>query len=104
LAFDRSLKPAVSVALAIEDHGHGMLIGRGVVGCAYAAPVCRPLALGGATGIAALAGRGAGIAAAFAASLPKPLDDAVAGRAYRRRMIEVLLRRQIEALAGAGHG
>jgi carbon-monoxide dehydrogenase medium subunit len=104
LAFDRSLKPAVSVALAIEDHGHGMLIGRAVVGCAYAAPVCRPLALDGATGIAALAGRGTGIAAAFAASLPKPLDDGIASRAYRRRMIEVLLRRQIEALAGVGHG
>jgi carbon-monoxide dehydrogenase medium subunit len=104
LAFDRSLKPVVSVALAIEDHGPEILIGRAVVGCAYGAPVCRPLVLGGATSVEALAGRGAEVAQAFVAALPAPLDDAIAGRAYRRRMVEVLLRRQIEALAGAGRG
>jgi carbon-monoxide dehydrogenase medium subunit len=104
LAFDRSLKPVVSVALAIEDHGPEVLIGRAVVGCAYGAPVCRPLVLGGATSVAALAGRAAEIAKAFVATLPATLDDAIASRAYRRRMIEVLVRRQLEALAGARHG
>jgi carbon-monoxide dehydrogenase medium subunit len=104
LAFDRSLKPAVSVALAIEDHGPEVLLGRAAVGCAYGAALSRPLVLGGATGVGAIAGRAAEIARDFVASLPPPLDDAFAGRAYRRRMIEVLLRRQLAALAGAGHG
>ncbi|HVO15807.1 MAG TPA: FAD binding domain-containing protein [Alphaproteobacteria bacterium] len=104
LAFDRSLKPVVSVALAIEDHGPAVLLGRAAVGCAYPVPICRPLVLGGATDVGAIAGRAAEIAKDFVASLPPPLDDAFASRAYRRRMIEVQLRRQLAALSGAGHG
>jgi CO/xanthine dehydrogenase FAD-binding subunit len=67
-------------------------------------PICRPLVLGGATDVGAIAGRAAEIAKDFVSSLPPPLDDAFASRAYRRRMIEVLLRRQLAALSGAGHG
>jgi carbon-monoxide dehydrogenase medium subunit len=104
LAFDRSLKPVVSVAVVLEDHGPELFVGRAVVGCAYDMPICQPLILGDATDVAALRGRAAEIAKAFVASLPAPIDDALASRAYRRRMIEVLVRRQLESLAGARHG
>ena len=41
IGFDRSLKPVVSLALAVEETPSG-LAGRAAVGCAYPAPVCRP--------------------------------------------------------------
>jgi carbon-monoxide dehydrogenase medium subunit len=104
LAFDRSLKPVVSVAVVLEDHGPELFVGRAVVGCAYDTPICQKLTLGDATDAAAVAGRAAEIAKAFMASLPAPVDDAIASRTYRRRMIEVLLRRQLESIAGAPHG
>lgn len=77
LAFDRSLKPVVSVAVAID--GGAATVG---VGCAYAEP---RFATGQAADIAALADR-----------FPEARDNPMGSSSYRRRMIGVLARRLIE--------
>ena len=97
LLFDRSLKPAVSVALAHKRTADGAVRVRAAVGCAFAAPVAADLDPG------ALADP-AGAAASFARRLPDPIDDAIAGAPYRRKMAGVLLRRLLQHLADGGAG
>ena len=87
LRFDRSLRPVATIAL-----GHDAKGGRLAIGCAYRAPVAIRLPLDERLPPHALA-------PLVAASLPEPVADHEAGSAYRRRMIEVLLRRNLEAAA-----
>ena len=81
IAFDRSLKPVVSVAVALD--GGTATVG---IGCAYAEP---QFASGPATQIAALAD-----------GFPDARDNPMGSSAYRRRMIGVLARRLLERLQG----
>ena len=97
LLFDRSLKPAVSVALACTEAADGAVRVRAAVGCAFAAPVAADLGPG------ALVDPG-GAAARFAKGLPEPIDDAIAGAPYRRKMAGVLLRRLLQRMADGGAG
>lgn len=94
LAFDRSLKPFVSVAVAVERTATGERAGRVAVGCAHPRAVVQPLALAGTDDLAA-------VAEAAAQALPEPVTDAVASGGYRRRMIGVLLRRLLRRVTGA---
>jgi carbon-monoxide dehydrogenase medium subunit len=94
LAFDRSLKPAVTVAVALDGGRARGLEGRIAVGCAFDRPICRRFQAGGVAEIANLAEK-------FAALLPPPKDDAFASGAYRRRMAAVLIRRHLTRLAEA---
>lgn len=87
LVFDRSLKPVISVAVAVDGNGGG----RAAFGCAFAAPVCVDFAPGRDA---------ADIASDIADALPTPTQDAFASRDYRRRMARVLLERLIIRLAG----
>jgi|RhiMetdeSRZDD1v2_1073273.scaffolds.fasta_scaffold164678_3 carbon-monoxide dehydrogenase medium subunit len=89
LGFDRSLKPVVSVAVAVERAPTGELSGRAAVGCAYPRAVVEPLDLGQPIERAAQT---------VARALPEPLSDAVASAGYRRRMIGVLIRRLLQRL------
>lgn len=82
LAFDRSLKPVVSVAVALD--GVRATLG---VGCAFAAPLFRSGAVGEALPVDAF---------------PEPLDNPMGSAGYRRRMIGVLAQRQVRALNGEG--
>ncbi len=82
LSFDRSLKPVVSVAVALT--GGEAVVG---VGCAYPSPEFR-IAKGG----------GEDVESGF----PPPVGNAMGSTAYRRRMIGVLARRQIAALREGG--
>jgi carbon-monoxide dehydrogenase medium subunit len=95
LAFDRSLRPVVSLAVGLDVTEGGVTGGRVAVGCAYATPVVLPLPIGGGVGVDAAAS----IARLAAAALPEPVTDSLATGAYRRRMIEVLTRRTLQALA-----
>lgn len=92
IAFDRSLKPVISVVAAIGDDG-----ARAAVGCTHAAPHCAPINASGDFGA-----RAGEIATAFAAAMPTPTDDAFASAGYRRRMAEVLLQRLLVRLAEDG--
>jgi len=90
LAFDRSLRPAVSLAVGLEARGGKLVAGRVAISCAFAAPLAVALPLDGSP---------AEIAQAVAAGLPEPITDMHASASYRRRMIAVLLRRQLEGAA-----
>jgi aerobic carbon-monoxide dehydrogenase medium subunit len=99
LVFDRSLRPAVTLALGLGlDHGE-IVAGRIAIGCAYAAPMASALPLDEALPPQDLAERAQSLAHRVAASLPEPIADNHAGTHYRRRMIEVLLRRNLLMLA-----
>lgn len=89
LVFDRSLKPVISVAVAVDANGAG----RAALGCAFAETVCVSFHAGGDAG---------DIAQRIAGELPTPIGDAFAGSDYRRRMARVLLERQIIRLAETG--
>lgn len=80
LGFDRSLKPVVSVAVALDGDRASV-----AVGCAFASPFF-------------WSGQTADAGAGLSAALPDPIDDPMGGAAYRRRMIAVLSRRLIEQL------
>lgn len=92
LVFDRSLKPAISVAVGLDrGRAHGFE-GRIAIGCAFDRPICRRFQAGGVTEIA-------GLAQKFAASLPPPKDDVFATGAYRGRVAAVLICRHLTRLA-----
>ena len=97
--FDRSLKPVVSVALAVSRTAKG-IEARAAVGCAHGRAVVKTLNTKGIGSMAKLACAAEPLASAFAAALPEPVSDAIASGAYRRRMSAVQLKRLIASLAG----
>jgi CO/xanthine dehydrogenase FAD-binding subunit len=97
--FDRSLKPVVSVALAVSQTAKG-IEARAAVGCAHWRAVMKTLNTKDIGSMAKLASAAEPLASAFAAALPEPDSDAIASGAYRRRMSAVQLRRLIDSLAG----
>jgi CO/xanthine dehydrogenase FAD-binding subunit len=91
-AFERGMKPVISLAVCIERNGDR---GRAAIGCAYDRALCREFALGGARGEDP-----AGAAAdAFARDLPEPVSDWIASGPYRRTLARVLLARQLRAFS-----
>jgi aerobic carbon-monoxide dehydrogenase medium subunit len=93
LLFDRALRPVVSLALGLDVADGRIAGGRVAIGCAYRAPIVarlRPLAQ---------VGESEEVARIVAAGLPEPVADHHAGSGYRRRMIEVLLGRNLRAIA-----
>lgn len=97
LVFDRSLRPIVTLALGFDRDGGRIVAVRVAIGCAYAAALVTALPLEAMTP-RQLAARAESLAQATAARLPEPLADRHASAAYRRRMIAVLLRRNLSAL------
>ena len=82
LAFDRSLKPVVSVAVATDGQTYSAGIG-----CAFPSPVF-------------MSGSGDVDAAEISSSLPEPIDNPMGRAAYRRRMAGVLAARAWRGLNG----
>ena len=80
LAFDRSLKPVVSVAVGLDGG-----LANVAVGCAYRTPHF-------------WSGPVTDIDDSFAAMLPEPQDNPMGSAAYRRRMTGVLARRLTSSL------
>ena len=80
IAFDRSLKPVVSVAVGLDGER-----ARVSVGCAYDHPQC-------------WSGPVEEIDDAVAAFPPEPRNNPMGSAAYRRRMITVLARRLADRL------
>jgi aerobic carbon-monoxide dehydrogenase medium subunit len=85
-AFERSYKPVISLALAV-DAGTARI----AVGCAYARPLWRSLSLRGAASEA--------LAESFARDLPEPISDWIASGTYRRKLARVILARRLGVLA-----
>jgi carbon-monoxide dehydrogenase medium subunit len=99
LLFDRSLRPIVSLALGLDFADGRITGGRAAIGCAYPVPIAAKLPFDAPLPPAELAHRAAPLAHAVAAGLPEPLGDHHGSSGYRRRMIEVLLRRNLRAVA-----
>jgi CO/xanthine dehydrogenase FAD-binding subunit len=99
LLFDRSLRPIVSLALGLDFADGRITGGRVAIGCAYPVPIAAKLPFDAPLPPAELAHRAAPLAHAVAAGLPEPLGDHHGSSGYRRRMIEVLLRRNLRAVA-----
>jgi aerobic carbon-monoxide dehydrogenase medium subunit len=98
LLFDRTLKPAVSVAAAIESSDGKVNAVRAGIGCAYESAAGGSLAVAPGLPIRELASKLPKLVEQFAASLPEPTTDVFASAEYRRRMITVLLARQLSRL------
>jgi aerobic carbon-monoxide dehydrogenase medium subunit len=99
LFFDRSLRPIVSLALGLDLADGRITGGRAAIGCAYPVPIAAKLPLDEPLPPTELACRAAPLAQAVAAELPEPLGDHHGSSGYRRRMIELLLRRNLGAVA-----
>jgi carbon-monoxide dehydrogenase medium subunit len=97
LVFDRSLRPIVTLALGLDISGGHVTAGRVAIGCAYSAPLVARLALEDPLSPTELAHRAERLAQEVATALPVPLADHHGTPVYRRRMIEVLLRRNLAA-------
>lgn len=95
---DRSLHPTLSLYLAARLNGAGELLGvRVAIGCAFPRPIVIDLPIPGPS-LSASIDNAAEVARAVVSGLPLPADDGVASAAYRRRMIEVLIRRLLVRL------
>jgi CO/xanthine dehydrogenase FAD-binding subunit len=99
LLFDRSLRPIVTLALGLDFVDGRITGGRAAIGCAYPVLVAATLPFDEPLPPVELARRAARLAQAVAAELPEPLRDHYGSSGYRRRMIELLLRRNLGAVA-----
>ena len=97
LIFDRSLRPIVTLALGLDIGEGGNTGGRVAIGCAYAAPLTVGLPLDEPLSPGELAHRAGRLAKEVATGLPAPLTDRHATSDYRRRMIELLIHRNLSA-------
>jgi aerobic carbon-monoxide dehydrogenase medium subunit len=93
--YDRSLRPVTTVALAVRRAGDGLRL-TAAVGSEYRRAVLMrsEVAAAGAAAIDAAA-----TARELASGLPDWVGDYAGSAAYRRRVTEVLLRRQLIAIA-----
>jgi CO/xanthine dehydrogenase FAD-binding subunit len=89
----------VTLVLGLDFADGRITGGRVAIGCAYPVLVAAKVPLDEPLPPAELARRAAPLAQAVAAELPAPLGDHHSSSGYRRRMIEVLLRRNLSAVA-----
>ena len=99
LLFDRSLRPIVTLALGLNFVDGHITGGRAAIGCAYPVVVAAKLPFDEPLPPVKLACGAAPLAQAVAAELPEPLGDGHGSSGYRQRMIELLLRRNLGAVA-----
>ena len=99
LSLERSLRPIVSLALGLDIADGRVTGGRVAIGCAYSKPIAVRLPLDEPLSPSELARHADSLAHRVAGALPEPVGDHNAGAAYRRRMIEVLLRRNLSVVA-----
>ena len=102
LDYDRSFKGVAGVVLALAIEGDLVVGARAAVTWAFPRPCCADLPIEQPTPIATLSGRAGMLARAWAAALPEPTTDHLASGGYRRRIIEVHLRRALERAARGG--
>ena len=102
LDYDRSFKGVAGVVLALAIEGDVVVGARAAATWAFPQPCCADLPIEQPTPIATLSGRAGMLARAWAAALPEPTTDHLASGGYRRRIIEVHLRRALERAARGG--
>jgi carbon-monoxide dehydrogenase medium subunit len=97
LRYDRVHKPVVSVAVAVRRGEDLRPVGRVAVGCAYPQAISVPL--GPLPQGKDVTEQAAAVAADAVSRLPVPVEDHVASADYRRRVMGVLIKRQLVGLA-----
>jgi aerobic carbon-monoxide dehydrogenase medium subunit len=97
LIYDRSLKGVAGVVLALRLAGDLVESVRAAVTWAYRDLHCADLPASALASLRSLAGP---LASTYAAALPEPITDHIASGSYRRRIIEVQLRRALERAGG----
>jgi len=96
LHYDRSLKGVAGGVVALFLDGETVLAGRASVSWAYATLCCRDLPLAGPVPLTSLPQQARVVARDWTAALPEPITNHLASGNYRRRIIEVHLRRALE--------
>jgi carbon-monoxide dehydrogenase medium subunit len=99
LAFDRSLRPAITLALGLDLEDGKVIGGRVAIGCAFPMPISSRLPISEPISPRETVERAATLARDLTAALPEPMTNQHASAGYRRRMIGVLLRRNLATLA-----
>ena len=89
----------MTLALGLDFANGHITGGRAAIGCAYPGLVAAKLPFDEPLPPAELARRAVPLAQAVAAELPEPLGDHYGSSGYRRRMIELLLRRNLGTVA-----
>jgi aerobic carbon-monoxide dehydrogenase medium subunit len=97
LIYDRSFKGVAGVVLALRLAGDLVESVRAAVTWAYRKLHCADLPAAPLASLRSLAGT---LTSAYAAALPEPITDHIASGSYRRRIIEVQLRRALERAGG----
>ena len=97
LRYEREHKPVVTVAVAVRRDDEGRPVGRVAVGCAHQRAVS--VSLGRLPLGSELVEQAEALAADAVSRLPVPVEDHVASAGYRRRVMGVLIRRQLAGLA-----
>jgi carbon-monoxide dehydrogenase medium subunit len=100
LDYDRSLKGVAGVVLALSIHDELVVGARAAVTWAYREVRSADLPIGAPAPLAALARRAAMLARTWVAALPEPMTNHLASGGYRRRIIEIHLRRALERAQG----
>ncbi|HKD36482.1 MAG TPA: FAD binding domain-containing protein [Pirellulales bacterium] len=98
VAFDRSLRPAITLALGLDCPEGKVAGGRVAIGCAFPMPITARLPITEPLLPRELVEKTAALARDLTVLLPEPLTNRHASARYRRQMIEVLLRRNLAAL------
>ncbi len=98
LAYDRSLRPGLSVALGLETQDGTIVRARAILGGCHARPILRELPLGGAE-LSTLRGQDTRIASLAFADLPPPSAPWLGEPGYRALMAPLLLSRLLKALS-----
>jgi carbon-monoxide dehydrogenase medium subunit len=99
LVFDRSLRPAITLTLGLDLEDGKVIGGRVAVGCAFPVPIASHLPISEPLPPREMVESAAILARDLAASLPEPVTNHHASARYRRRMTELLLRRNLATLA-----
>ncbi|SVE37139.1 uncharacterized protein METZ01_LOCUS489993 [marine metagenome] len=99
LTYDRSMHPIISVALAVDRQDDFIVGGRVGFGCAFDQPVSIRLPISEPIHVTHLADAAEHLAADVVGATPGARTDYLGSSAYRKRMAQVLLRRQLIHLA-----
>ena len=102
LDYDRSLKGVAGVVLALSLDGDTVVSARAAVSWAYREVRSADLPLASPAPLASLSRRAPMLARTWVSALPEPMSNHLASGSYRRRIIEIHLRRALER-AARGH-
>ncbi|MCZ6855144.1 MAG: FAD binding domain-containing protein [Gammaproteobacteria bacterium] len=104
ISYDRSMRPIVSVALVVDRREDFIIGARAGFGCAFDRPVSIRVPISEPIHVVHLADAAEQLAADTVAATPAARTDYLGSSEYRKRMGQVLLRRQLVRLGSLRNG